>query len=189
VLRPRQEQSRRVACASAAEHARACAPHRPRHTARRRPRTAGCAPLYRVPQTQWTPKLFWQMAVYVTWILASMAAGGLLPRYLDGPAMGSIADGWKYLESLPPSNYTYCQNTPPYTYREFTPWLLRGQGRQSRGGEGGRAAAWYPQQQRHHGRGCAGRPGSLAALTRPCLPPNRSAAAARLPAAAASAQW
>jgi hypothetical protein len=58
------------------------------------------------------------MSVYVSWILASMAVGALLPRYLDGPAMGSIADGWKYLESLPPSNFTYCQNVPPYTYCE-----------------------------------------------------------------------
>lgn len=39
-------------------------------------------PLYRNPQTHWSPRLFWQMSVYVTTILLAMAAGALMPTLI-----------------------------------------------------------------------------------------------------------
>lgn len=90
------------------------------HATNAAPPCAGCAPLYRIPQTRWTKKLFWQMAVYVTWIVGSMFAGGFIPWYLDTHTTQSVAEAWKAsVASLPPSNYTFCPKDPVYSYSEF----------------------------------------------------------------------
>uniref|UniRef100_A0A383VF90 Glycoside hydrolase family 5 domain-containing protein n=1 Tax=Tetradesmus obliquus TaxID=3088 RepID=A0A383VF90_TETOB len=55
-------------------------------------RLVGCAPLYRVPQTKWTPRLTVQVTLYMLMITMSMAAGGLMPWLLERFLGWSIGD-------------------------------------------------------------------------------------------------
>jgi hypothetical protein len=70
-----------------------------------------------MPQTKWTPKLFWQMAAYVTWIVSSMVIGGLMPFLLDARAARQVEEAWQAnVASLPASNYTFCPKKAVYNY-------------------------------------------------------------------------
>ncbi|KAI8476261.1 MAG: hypothetical protein J3K34DRAFT_272387 [Monoraphidium minutum] len=85
-------------------------------------RLPGCAPLYRMAQTKWTGKLFWQMALYVTWIVGSMVVGGMLPFILDGRSARIAARAqaeqlaWKAAAAALAGNYTYCPKDPVHPY-------------------------------------------------------------------------
>lgn len=72
-----------------------------------------------MPQTKWTGKLLWQMSVFMAWIMASMAVGGMMPWLLAGKEARAVEQAWKAnVASLPPSDYKFCPKQPVYHYSE-----------------------------------------------------------------------
>jgi hypothetical protein len=76
----------------------------------------GCAPLHLVPATKWTPKLFWQMAAYVSWILASVALGAAMPSLLEATSGRAARARASALRAAGAGNYSFCPKQPVASY-------------------------------------------------------------------------
>lgn len=114
--RPQTSADARLLAAAQHTHLRAAHTRRPPPAADPHPRAPtacapGCAPLPRVPRTRWSRTLFWQMAVYVSWILVSMALGALAPTII----------AWREYKPPPApaaSPYAYCPKGRSYNFSE-----------------------------------------------------------------------